>query len=183
MNDHIKQTAMRLCGLRDALDMTIQEVAEKCGVPVEEYIQYESGNFDIPMSFLCNVATVMGVEPSELFSGDSPKMSNYWLVRKGKGAIIERSKAYRYQGLALGFKQAKASPFIVTVEPKVDNIVHLNSHSGQEFNLILKGKLMITIDGRELILGKGDSIYFDSSLPHGMVALNNESAIFLAIII
>lgn len=163
--------------------MTIQEVAGKCGVSVEEYKQYESGNFDIPMSFLCNAAIEMGVETSELFSGESPNMTKYWLVRKGKGAVIERSKAYKYQGLALGFKQAQASPFIVTVEPKADNSTHINSHEGQEFNLVLKGTLLLTIDGRELTLYKGDSIYFDSSLPHGMIALNNDPAIFLAILI
>jgi quercetin dioxygenase-like cupin family protein len=110
-------------------------------------------------------------------------MTKYWLVRKGKGAVIERSKAYKYQGLALGFKQAQASPFIVTVEPKADNSTHINSHEGQEFNLVLKGTLLLTIDGRELTLYKGDSIYFDSSLPHGMIALNNDPAIFLAILI
>jgi quercetin dioxygenase-like cupin family protein len=110
-------------------------------------------------------------------------MSSYWLVRKGKGPVIERQKAYKYQALAMGFKNAKASPFIVTVEPKMEETMHLNSHEGQEFNLLLKGKLMLSIGGRELILDPGDSVYFDSSQPHGMKALNGEPARFLAIII
>ena len=157
INEQIKQMAMRLRGLREDLDMSVEEVASKCGI-------------------------VFGVEPLELFSGDAPNMSSYWLVRKGKGPVIERQKAYKYQALAMGFKHAKASPFIVTVDPKMENEMHLNSHEGQEFNLVLKGTLLLSIGGKELTLNPGDSIYFDSTQPHGMRALNGEPARFLAII-
>jgi len=182
INEQIKQMAMRLRGLREDLDMTVDEVASKCGITPEELTSYESGESDIPMNFLCNAANVFGVEPLELFSGDTPNMSSYWLVRKGKGPVIERQKAYKYQALAMGFKHAKASPFIVTVDPKMENKMHLNSHEGQEFNLVLKGTLLLSIGGRELTLNPGDSIYFDSTQPHGMRALNGEPARFLAII-
>ncbi|MBR6371360.1 MAG: helix-turn-helix transcriptional regulator [Bacteroidaceae bacterium] len=183
MNEQIKQMAMRLHGLREDLEMTIEEVAVRCGITPEELERYESGDSDIPMNFLCNAANVLGVEPLELFSGDAPNMSSYWLVRKGKGPVIERQKAYKYQALAMGFKHAKASPFIVTVDPKMEKDMHLNTHEGQEFNLVLKGTLLLSIAGKELILNPGDSIYFDSAQPHGMKALNGEPARFLAIII
>lgn len=175
--------AMRLRGLREDLDMSVNEVAERCGITPEELNLYESGESDIPMNFLCNAANVLGVEPLELFAGDTPYMSSYWLVRKGKGPVIERQKAYKYQALAMGFKHAKASPFIVTVEPKMEDEMHLNTHDGQEFNLVLKGTLLLSIGGKELVLNPGDSIYFDSTQPHGMKALNGEPARFLAIII
>lgn len=183
INEQIKQMAMRLRALREDLEMSVEDVASKCGIISEELQNYESGEFDIPMNFLCNAAAVLGVEPLELFTGETPNMSGYWLVRKGKGPVIERSKAYKYQALAMGFKQAKASPFIVTVEPKEDEAMHLNSHEGQEFNLLLKGQLLLNIGGKELVLNPGDSIYFDSTLPHGMKALNGEPARFFAIII
>lgn len=183
MNEQIKQMAMRLRGLREDLEMSVEEVAGKCGVTAAELERYESGEHDIPMNFLCNAAEVLGVEPLELFAGDTPTMSSYWLVRKGKGPVIERSKAYKYQALAMGFKHAKASPFIVTVEPKMEEEMHLNSHDGQEFNLVLKGTLLLNIGGKELVLNPGDSIYFDSSQPHGMKALNGEPARFFAIIV
>ena len=183
INEQIKQMAMRLRGLREDLEMTVGEVASKCGITPEELTRYESGESDIPMNFLCNAAAVFGVEPLELFAGDAPNMSSYWLVRKGKGPVIERQKAYKYQALAMGFKHAKASPFIVTVDPKMENEMHLNSHEGQEFNLVLKGTLLLSIGGKELTLNPGDSIYFDSTQPHGMRALNGEPARFLAIII
>lgn len=183
LNEQIKQMAMRLRSLREDLDMSVEELAEKCGVTAQDLNRYESGESDIPMNFVCNAAGVMGVEPLELFSGDAPTMNNYWLVRKGKGPVIERQKAYKYQALAMGFKKAKASPFIVTVDPKDEEYMHLNTHDDQEFNLMLKGSMQISIGGKEVILNEGDSIYFDANQPHGLRALNGEPARFFAIII
>ncbi len=183
LNEQIKQMAMRLRGLREDIDMSIEELAGKCGLLPSDVERYESGESDIPMNFVCNAAVVMGVEPLELFAGDSPTMNNYWLVRKGKGPVIERQKAYKYQALAMGFKHAKASPFIVTVDPKDDEHLHLNTHDDQEFNLVLKGSILISINGKEIILNEGDSIYFDANQPHAVMAMNNEPARFFAIII
>lgn len=71
----------------------------------------------------------------------------------------------------LGFKGRKADPFIVTVGPKPENTpVYFNTHEGQEFNLVIEGRMLLNINGKELILNPGDSLYFDSSKPHGMLA-------------
>lgn len=183
MNEQIRQIAMRLRGLRESLDMSVEEAAKACNISSCEYSLYESGESDIPMNFLCNAAQTFGLEPSELVSGDQPNMNNYWLVRKGKGAAVQRQKAYKYQALAFGFKHAKVDPFIVTVEPKDNEDIHLNSHNDQEFNLIMKGTMLLRIGNKDLILNEGDSIYFDANQPHGMKALNGEKARMLAIII
>ena len=60
--------------------------------------------------------------------------------------------------------------------------MHYNAHSGQEFNLVLEGRMLIHIDGKEVTLNQGDSIYFNSKLPHGMKALDGKTVRFLAII-
>ena len=113
--------------------------------------------------------------------GEEPKMSSYFLTRAGKGTSIERTKAYKYQALAAGFIHREADPFIVTVEPN-DAPMHYNSHEGQEFNYILEGRMMLSINGKELILNEGDSLYFNSKLPHGMKALDGKNVRFLAVI-
>ena len=115
--------------------------------------------------------------------GEEPKMSSYFLTRAGKGVSIERTKAYKYQALASGFMNRSVDPFIVTVEPKPDDEpIHYNNHAGQEFSLVLEGRMMVNIDGKELILNEGDSLYFNSKLPHGMKALDGKTVRFLAII-
>jgi len=181
MNKHIEQIAERLRGLRDALDLTAESVAAQCGITTEEYLKYESGRSDIPMSFLFQVAQNFGVELTALLSGSEPRMEAYFLTRKGKGTAVERTKAYKYQALAAGFKNARAEPFEVTVEPN-DSPIHLNIHTGQEFNFLLEGALQLRIGNNDLILEEGDSIYFNAEIPHGMKALNAEKARFLAII-
>ena len=182
MNEQIKQIAERLRGLRDALELSENEMAAVCGISPEEYAAYESGNKDIPVSLLHCISHKYGVELTSLLFGEDPHMRSYYLTRKGQGMAMERTKAYKYQSLAAGFKNRKADPFIVSVEPN-DNPVHQNAHSGQEFNMVLEGRLMLNMNGKELILEEGDSIYFDSNLPHGMKALDGKTVKFLAVII
>lgn len=184
MNQQIKQIAERLRGLRDAVELSPEEMAQRTGITAAEYEQYESGTSDIPMSFLFEVAKAFHLELSSLISGDDAHMAAYFVTRKGQGTAVERTKAYKYQALALGFKNAKAEPFIVTVEPKPDDTpLTLNTHNTQEFNLVTQGRMLLQIAGKDLILEEGDSIYFDASKPHGMKALDGQRVKFLAVII
>jgi mannose-6-phosphate isomerase-like protein (cupin superfamily) len=184
MNEQIRQIAERLVGLRDALEVEVEEIAAVCNLPVEEYLLLESGTVDISVSVLHQIAQADGVELTTLMFGDEPKMNAYFVTRKGKGIAVERTKAYKYQSLAAGFVNRKADPFLVTVHPKPEEeTIFLNSHYGQEYNLILEGRMLLRINGKDLILEEGDSIYFNSELPHGMKALNGEKVRFLAIIL
>ncbi|MBP7151425.1 MAG: helix-turn-helix transcriptional regulator, partial [Paludibacteraceae bacterium] len=69
MNIQIKQIAERLRALRESLELTQEKAAEKCGVPTEEYQQYESGEYDIPMSFICQAADTFGIDTTALLVG------------------------------------------------------------------------------------------------------------------
>lgn len=183
MNEQIKQIAERLRGLRDVLDLNPEDMAEACGMSVEKYLDMESGDKDISVSALQQIARKYEVSLDVLMFGEEPKMSSYFLTRKGSGVSVERSKAYKYEALASGFRRRKADPFIVTVEPKPEGTpMHLNSHQGQEFNMVMEGRLLLNVDGKDIILNEGDSLYFDSTKPHGMMALDGQTVKFLAII-
>lgn len=183
MDEQIKQIAERLRGLRDVLELTTADIARECDISAEDYRLAETGEFDISVSMLQKIARRYGVSLDALMFGEEPKMSSYFLTRAGKGVSIERTKAYKYESLASGFINRTVDPFIVTVEPKpADEPIHYNSHAGQEFNLVLEGRMMININGKELILNEGDSIYFNSKLPHGMKALDGKTVRFLATI-
>ena len=160
-----------MTGFEDLDGHTIEELSDYLDAgrtPVDASIEGSPG---------CRIAL------DALMFGEEPKMSSYFLTRAGKGTSIERTKAYKYQSLAAGFMNRNADPFIVTVEPKPDNEpIHYNSHSGQEFNLVLEGRMMLSIDGKDLILNEGDSLYFNSKLPHGMKALDGKKVRFLAVI-
>lgn len=181
MDEQIKQIAERLRGLRDVLELTPNDIANECGIDKDEYERSESGEHDISVSMLQQIARHYGIALDALMFGEEPKMNTYFLTRAGKGISVERTKAYKYQSLAAGFKNRKADPFIVTVEPN-DQPIHYNTHQGQEFNLVIEGKMLLCVGGKELTLNPGDSIYFNSGLPHGMKALDGKTVRFLAII-
>ncbi len=183
MNDQIKQIADRLKGLRDVLDISIDDAASTCGLTTEQYNDYETGNTDIPVSVLHNMAQKYAIDLTVLLTGQEPHLHRYSLTRKNAGVGVERCKAYCYEALAYSFINRKAEPFLVTVEPKPDDFnTPLNAHTGQEFTYILEGKLKINLAGKEMILEEGDSLYFDSTLPHAMTALDNKTCKFLAVI-
>lgn len=183
MNENIKEIALRLKGLREALELDTSSIAEVCGVTTEQYELYESGTTDIPVGMLYNISKHYKIEMSTLLFGQEPHMDSYYLTRKGTGAAVKRSKAYKYQSLAAGFAKRKASPFLVKVEPNDNKPLSFNSHEGQEFNMVLEGRVSLTIDGKELILDQGDSIYFDSTRPHALKALDGKTIKLLVVII
>ena len=181
MNDQLKQIGERLRGLRDVLDLTAEEVAETIGIDVEKYLKIEQGEADITISNLMKIAHKYGVSTEELIFAESPHMKSYFVVRKGQGMSIERTKAYKYQSLVGGFVGHKADVFIVTVEPKPGvATIYKNSHPGQEFNLVLEGSMELYIGGKTIVLEEGDSIYFDATKPHGMLAVGEKAVKFLA---
>ena len=183
MSDNIKQIADRLKGLREVLEISPEEVAQSCNIDIDDYLAMESGSCDISVSSLQKIARKYGITLDDLMFGEEPKMSSYFLTRRESGVSVERTKAYKYEALASGFRGRTVDPFIVTVDPKSeDTPIHLNSHNGQEFNYILEGRMLLEFKDKQLILNEGDSIYFDSSFPHGMRALDNKQVKFLAII-
>ena len=184
MNEQFKQIGQRLAGLREVVEASVADFANAAGVSEAEYLKIEAGNSDISVSVLHNISEKYKVDLSTLMFGDEPRVNSYSVTRKGMGAAVERSKAYKYQALGAGFIGRKADPFVVTVEPKPDSTpISLNTHTGQEFNLILEGRMLLHINGNELVMEPGDSIYFDAQCPHGMKALDGKKVEFLAIII
>jgi transcriptional regulator with XRE-family HTH domain len=183
MSDQIKQIAARIKELREIAGLSAEALAKELNITTETYQDYESGNKDIPVSFLYEISNRFKVELTAILTGEGPKLHSYALVRKGKGVNIERRKQYKYQSLAYNFINKKAEPFLVSVEPEPEESpIHYNSHPGQEFNYVIEGTLKIIINGHEMILNEGDSLYFDSSSEHGMKAMDKKCAKFIAII-
>jgi len=183
MDEQIKQIADRLCGLREVLEISPDEAALTCSISKEQYLKYESGEVDIPVSLLHRMAHQYKFDITTLITGEEPHMHSYCLTRKDKGIGVDRRKVYKYQALAGNYQNRKAEPFVVTVEPKEDMQVSFNSHPGQEFNFIIEGKMKFFLGTKQMTLEPGDSIYFDSGIAHGMLALDNQPAKFLAIIL
>lgn len=178
--NHIQEVAARLRGLRDALELTAEEMARQCDVSPEVLAAYESGESDVPVSFLHRLASAYGVELTALLFGEEPTMNSYFVTRAGKGVKVERTAAYSYQDLAAGFQRRIMAPFLVTIEP-TDSPLTLNVHSGQEFNYVLEGEIELSVGGHVTRMRPGDSIMFDSLRPHGLRAIGSTARIIAII--
>lgn len=182
MTEQLKDMGARLTMLRESTGFTPEKLAEALDVPPAEYLLYEAGEKDFSFSFLNNVAGILGVDVLDIISGETPKLSTCCVVRAGGGYDINRREAYDYKHLAFTFRDKKAEPFMVTVEPGGNKEPELHSHDGQEFNYMISGCMDLLINETVYTLSEGDSVYFNSGLPHAMKARGDAPAKFLAVV-
>ena len=180
MNADINAIPQRVRELREILEISQDEIAKAIGIPADEYLRLESGENDMPISTLYEIAAVLHVDFSTLLTGQTPKMATYAVTRGGKGAKIERYPGYDYTSLSYNFKHREMEPILVNLA-RNDECPALVSHSGQEFNYVIHGTVRVTIARKDIILEAGDCIYFDPAQPHGQTAVS-ETASFLTVI-
>jgi len=180
MHEKIKQVASRIRELREIFGVSCATLAGEFQVAEADYQRYESGTVDIPVGILYQIAQRFQVELTTLLTGEEPRLRTYALTRAGQGVSVDRRRDYAYQSLAYNFIHKRAEPFLVTVDPGPE---HFNSHPGQEFHYVLSGTLRVLLDQHELVLERGDSLYFDSSVAHSLTALNDAPAQLIAVIV
>lgn len=179
----IQLIAQRIRELRDISGLEAAQVAEKTGIDLDEYEAYETGTRDFSFSHLFNIAEALGVDISDLLTGESPKLHGYILTRAGQGLAFNRRQQYQYRHLAYNFRDKLSEPFIVTVgQDEPGAVKQAHSHEGQEFDYVLEGTMKIVLGGNELYLKEGDSVYYDSSLPHVMYAMEGDCR-FIAVVV
>ncbi len=182
----IMEIAARVKELRAISGYTEEYMAKKIGVSTDEYISYEAGEQDFDFAFLYTCAQELGVDVTELIDGITPHLSSYTLTRKGEGQRIEQAHGMVYYNLAYKFKKRIAEPLFVhsTFDEKAQlRPMEVTTHEGQECDIVINGNLKVQIGDHTEILGPGDSIYFDSTVPHGLLATNGADCEFYAIVL
>ena len=178
-----QEIAQRMYGIREDCEFTQQQVADRLGMSLETYRMYEAGEKELQVSVMHEFCNMMGIDLTELITGSSPKLSQISIVRKGQGVGTQRNKAYGYQNLAYNFANRKLEPFMVTVAPNDSDEIPVSVHSGHEYHYCVEGRFIMKIDNHEYVIEEGDSIYFVSTSPHGMKALDGKPAKILVIIV
>jgi len=179
-DENLAKIPGRIKELRDIMEISALEMAKDMNVSLEAYRQYESGELDIPISVLYKISARLGVDATVLLTGEDPRMDTASVCRAGRGVMIERYPGYEYSSLAYNFKDRTIEPLLVFLDPSKKAAAPV-SHSGQEFNYVIEGKIRISVGKKEFILDTGDSIYFDASIPHAQSAAEGPAR-FLTII-
>ena len=185
-NTQLFEIAERIKEMREILGYSVSQMAEATEVSTAEYENYESGAEDLPFTFIHKCALTFGIELTELLEGNSARLSSYTVTRKGEGLQTAKEDGISISDLAPKFKGKIAEPYWVRYEysEQLQNSpIHLTRHSGQEFDLVISGSLMVQVGTNKEVLHAGDSIYYNSSTPHGMIAVDGEDCVFCAVVL
>ena len=182
----IKQIASRIKELRQITGLSVETMAERTGISVSEYEECEAGNRNLSIAFLYHCTLSFGVDMGDLLEGKSPKLRSYALTRRGEGQRIEEAHHMVGYNLASGFRNRIALPLYMELSYRdgaEDEKIELVTHEGQECDIVITGQMKIQIGDHTEILNPGDTIYYDSGTPHGMVAVGGEDCSFYAIVL
>ena len=186
MDYKIREVAGRIRELREISGLTVEEMARHTDVSVDEYMACEAGNRNLSIAFLYRCVLIFGVDMSDLLEGRSAKLRSYALTRKGEGQRIEEAHHMVGYNLAADFRNRIALPLYMEIKyrPGAEfEDIELVTHEGQECDIVIRGQMKIQIGSKTEILRAGDTIYYDSSIPHGMTAVNGEDCAFYAIVL
>lgn len=176
--------ADRIRELREICDISREEMAKRLNLQPDVYQDYEEVRRDFPVSILYEISAMLHVDMTELLTGTAPRLANCSVVRKGEGISVDRYKGYDFESIAYKFIGRKIEPMIVTVGADTEfSPPELVSHSGQEFNYVLEGKIRVLFGEQEYLLGEGDCFYFDPTVPHAQTAVGGRDAKFLTVIL
>lgn len=177
----INELAARLRELREVSDYTVEQLSAELGIDTDLYRTYEQDGKDIPISVIYEIANKFGVDFTEIVTGVPAKLDTYHIVRRGHGQVVNRNPDYHFEDLAYRYVGKIMQPLLVTLEP-TDIPAKLITHSGQEFNMVLEGSVVLCLGEKEFTLHPGDSIYFNPEIPHGQRCGGTEKARFITMI-
>lgn len=179
------EIAERIRDMREIMGYSEAEMAEKTEVSLALFKAYESGEVDLPFTFIHKCALAFGIDITDLLEGRSSTLTSYTVTRKGMGQQTAKEAGIDIMNMAPKFKNKLAEPYWVRYEYSDElqhQPIHLTKHSGQEFDLVLSGALMVQVGSNKEVLHEGDSIYYNSSTPHGMIAVEGKDCVFCAVV-
>ena len=182
----IKEMSSRIKALRELEGLDVSVMAVKTGVSEAEYLECEAGNSDLNFAFIYRCALALNVNVTDIIEGYSPKLKSYTVTRAGSGQKVSQAHGMTYYTLAYAFQNRIAEPLYVHSiydASSEQRDIELTTHDGQECDLVIEGNLLVQIGEHREVLGPGDSIYFDSDTPHGMIAVNGKDCKFYAIVL
>ena len=175
--------------LREAKEMTVEELAEASQSSEELIQQLENGALVPSLTPLLKIARALGVRLGT-FLDDMPQ-SGPVIIRAGRSENVVRfsgktekpkKSALEFYSLASDKADRHMEPFIIDIHPSPDESHQLSSHEGEEFIYVLSGEIEIFYGKDVQRLNAGDSIYYDFIVPHDVHAAGEEDAKILAVV-
>jgi transcriptional regulator with XRE-family HTH domain len=166
--------------LREAARLSVSEAAERAGLTTIVLSQIENEAVTPPVATLLKIANAIGAHIGDFFSDVAPR-KRYEVVRRGEHKKVSRRPtpeksplSYSYESLSFRLANRHMEPFLIEFDIDIDERVPPLSHQGEEFVYVLEGELEFQAEDEVVHLSHGDSLYFDSSIPHAFVGKGNK---------
>ena len=179
----------KLRTLRESLGLSVDELAERCACERSTIEQLEAGQLAPSLAPLIKITRALGVRLGTLLDDDTHV--GPVVTRKDEAAAVARVKSLEtssgsgvldFFSLASGKTARHMEPFVIQVNPAGPDGHSLSTHEGEEFIYVLAGTIEVEY-GKELhVLQSGDSIYYDSIVPHEVRANGDSVATILAVV-
>lgn len=186
--DTSKIVGEKIKSLRESQDITMEQLAERSGLAIEQIERIEN-NIDLPsLAPLIKIARVLGVRLGTFLDDQEEMGPVICRANESQDSIsfsnnaIHSRKHMEYHSLSKSKADRHMEPFIIDVAPSADNDFVLSSHEGEEFIMVMEGTMEICYGKSTYILEKGDTIYYDSIVPHHVHAYQGQAAKILAVI-
>lgn len=187
--DTSKIVGEKIKSLRESQSVSIEELAQRSGLSVEQIERIE-GNTDLPsLAPLIKIARVLGVRLGSFL--DDQDETGPVICRKAEtqgesisfsNNAIQSRKHMEYHSLCKSKAGRHMDPFIIDVMPSTENDFVLSSHEGEEFIMVMEGTMEISYGQDTYLIHEGDTIYYDSIVPHHVHAYQGQAAKILAVI-
>ena len=186
--DTSKIVGEKIKSLRESKSISREEMSERSGLAVEQIERIEN-NVDLPsLAPLIKIARVLGVRLGTFLDDQAETGPAICRHAGGNDTIsfsnnaIQSRKHMEYHALAKSKADRHTEPFIIDVAPADDNDFVLSTHEGEEFIYVLEGTMEISYGHDTYLLEAGDSIYYDSIVPHHVHAYQGQAARILAVV-
>jgi len=180
MEDIDVKIGERVRKIRNERGLTLQDIANFTGFSKALISQIENNIVMPPINTLAKIAKVLNVKMTYFFE-EEINHSDYYVVKKDQKKFIFREgvkHGYMYEELAKIKSFDYLDWLLVTIKPdKCDD--KLFSHEGYEYMYIVEGGIRMKMGNEEMDLVEGDSIAFNSKIPHAAVPLEGQTALVL----
>jgi transcriptional regulator with XRE-family HTH domain len=174
----------RIASLRAARGMTLDALARATGFTKSYLSKIENARKVPPIGSLSRVAVALETDIARFFdTGAGARDAGVCVVRASeRRPVVRGGSAFGYDYLSLAYRKhdKKMEPFIFTFPPKIDSHVFFD-HGGEEFLFVLKGRIEFQVGGERWVLREGDSLYFDSHIPHRGWSLGGAAKVLVVI--
>lgn len=173
----------RVRALREAMGLSLRDLAERCGVSAPMLSQVERGETSPTLAVAEKMAAGLELTLSQLLRLDEGQ--HVAVSRAGRRRRYERG-GHRFEELTPPLPGQRADVSLHTLEPGAttggpdDPPIH--EPGSRETAVVLSGVLALVVDGTRHQLRGGDCVTFDADLPHHFLNDDEEEARFLAVI-